>query len=99
MNDRVQQQTLHVDENMSFLAFDQFARIEPVRINAGPLFSALHALAVDDASGGAGLSLRRDQSNPRAWAWENLAKQSASLPLPLSRLDVGNAGSSVARWS
>jgi hypothetical protein len=26
MNDRVQQQTLHVDENMSFLAFDQFAR-------------------------------------------------------------------------
>jgi hypothetical protein len=28
MNDRVQQQTLHVDENMSFLAFDQFARIE-----------------------------------------------------------------------
>ena len=58
MNDRVQQQTLHVDENMSFLAFDQFARIEPVRINAGPPFSALHALAVDDASGGAGLSLR-----------------------------------------
>jgi hypothetical protein len=38
MNDRVQQQTLHVDENMSFLAFDQFARIEPVRINAGPPF-------------------------------------------------------------
>jgi hypothetical protein len=36
MNDRVQQQTLRVDENMSFLAFDQFARIEPVRINAGP---------------------------------------------------------------
>jgi hypothetical protein len=57
MNDRVQQQTLHVDENMSFLAFDQFARIEPVRINAGPPFS-VHALAVDDASGGAGLSFR-----------------------------------------
>src|SRR6516162_1272185 len=35
LNERVQQQTLHVDENMSFLAFDQFARIEPVRINAG----------------------------------------------------------------
>ena len=44
MNDRVQQQTLHVDENMSFLAFDQFARIEPVRINAGPPFSALFTL-------------------------------------------------------
>ena len=38
MNDRVQQQTLHVDVNMSFLAFDQFARIEPMR--AGPPFSA-----------------------------------------------------------
>src|ERR1700740_976715 len=44
MNDRVQQQTLHVDENMSFLALDQFARIEPVRINAGPPFSALFTL-------------------------------------------------------
>src|SRR6516164_7866623 len=44
MNDRVQQQTLHVDENMSFLAFDQFACIEPVRINAGPPFSALFTL-------------------------------------------------------
>jgi hypothetical protein len=31
MNDRVQQQTLHVDENMSFLAFDQFARIVSAR--------------------------------------------------------------------
>jgi hypothetical protein len=29
---------------MSFLAFDQFARIEPVRINAGPPFSALFTL-------------------------------------------------------
>jgi hypothetical protein len=36
MNDRVQQQTLHVDENMPFLALDQFACIEPVRINTGP---------------------------------------------------------------
>ena len=44
MNDRVQQQTLHVDENMSLLAFDQFARIEPVKINAGPPFSALFTL-------------------------------------------------------
>jgi hypothetical protein len=44
MNDRVRQQTLHVDENMSFLAFDQFARIEPVRINVGSLFSALFTL-------------------------------------------------------
>jgi hypothetical protein len=44
MNDRVQQQTLHVDENMSFLAFDQLACIVPVRINAGPPFSALFTL-------------------------------------------------------
>jgi hypothetical protein len=44
MNDRVQQQTLHVDENMSFLALDQLACIEPMRINAGPPFSALFTL-------------------------------------------------------
>ena len=44
MNDRVQQQTLHVDKNMPFLTLDQFARIEPVRINTGPPFSALFTL-------------------------------------------------------
>ena len=44
MNDRVQQQTLHVDKNMPFLALDQFARIEPVGINTGPPFSALFTL-------------------------------------------------------
>ena len=44
MNDRVQQQTLHVDKNMPFLALDQFACIKPVRINAGPPFSALFTL-------------------------------------------------------
>jgi hypothetical protein len=44
---------------MPFLALDQFARIKPVWLNIGPLFlSALHALAVDDASDGAGLSFR-----------------------------------------
>src|SRR5207344_2233541 len=36
MNDGVQQQTQRVDENMPLLALDQFARIEPVRIDAGP---------------------------------------------------------------
>ena len=36
MNDGVQQQTRRVDENMPLLALDQFARIEPVRIDAGP---------------------------------------------------------------
>jgi hypothetical protein len=44
MNDRVQQQTLHVDKNMPFLALDQVPRIEPVRINTGPPFSALFTL-------------------------------------------------------
>ena len=44
MNDRVQQQTLHVDENMPFLALDQLARVEPVRIDTGPPFSALFTL-------------------------------------------------------
>ena len=44
MNDGVQQQTQRVDENMPLLALDQFARIEPVRIDAGPPFSALLTL-------------------------------------------------------
>jgi hypothetical protein len=36
MNDGVQQQSQRIDENMPLLALDQFARIEPVRIDAGP---------------------------------------------------------------
>ena len=44
MNDGMQQQTQRIDENMPLLALDQLARIEPVRINAGPPFSALFTL-------------------------------------------------------
>jgi hypothetical protein len=38
MDDGVQQQTQRIDENMSLLALDQLARIEPVRIDEAPLF-------------------------------------------------------------
>ena len=44
MNDGVQQQTQRIDENMPLLALDQFACIEPVRIDARPPFSALFTL-------------------------------------------------------
>ena len=44
MDDGVQQQTQRIDENMPLLALDQLARIEPVRIDAGPPFSALFTL-------------------------------------------------------
>jgi hypothetical protein len=44
MDDRVQQQTLGVDKDVSFLTLDQFTRIEPVGINTGPPFSALFTL-------------------------------------------------------
>lgn len=44
MNDGVQQQTQRIDENMPLLALDQLAGIEPVRIDAGPPFSALFTL-------------------------------------------------------
>jgi hypothetical protein len=44
MNDGVQHQTQRIDENMPLLALDQLARIEPVRIDAGPPFSALFTL-------------------------------------------------------
>ena len=43
-DDAVQQQTLRIDENMSLLALDQFARVEAVRIDARPPFSALFTL-------------------------------------------------------
>ena len=38
VNDGVKQQTERVDENMPLLARDQFAGIEPVWIDAVPLF-------------------------------------------------------------
>jgi hypothetical protein len=44
MNDGVKQQTYRVDENMPFLAFDLFARIITMRIDAVPPFSALFTL-------------------------------------------------------
>ena len=44
MDDGVQQQTQRVDENIPLLALDQFACIEPVRIDASPPFSALFTL-------------------------------------------------------
>ena len=48
-------QTQCIDENMAFLAFDQLASIEPMSIDAGPLFRAFHALAIDDAGSGTSL--------------------------------------------
>ncbi len=43
-DDTVQQQTLRIDQNMPLLALDQLARIEAVRIDAAPPFSALFTL-------------------------------------------------------
>ena len=44
MNDRVEQQSQRVYENMALLAFDLLARIIAMRIDAGPPFSALFTL-------------------------------------------------------
>jgi hypothetical protein len=41
---RVQQQTQRIDEDVALLAFDQLAGVEPMRIDAGPPFSALFTL-------------------------------------------------------
>ena len=54
MNDRVEQQTQRIYENVALLALDFLARIIAMRIDAGPLFRALHALAVDDGGGRTG---------------------------------------------
>ena len=44
MHDSVQQQAQRIDQNMPLLALDQLAGVEPVRIDAGPPFSALLTL-------------------------------------------------------
>ena len=43
-DDAVQEQALGIDQNMALLALDQFSRIEAVRIDARPPFSALFTL-------------------------------------------------------
>ena len=43
-NQRVQQQTQRIDEDVALLAFDQLAGVEPMGIDAGPPFSALFTL-------------------------------------------------------
>src|ERR1035438_5704059 len=59
MNNRVQQQTLCIYQNMPLLALDEFARVEPGRIDAGAaFFGAFHTLAVDDGGGGTGFASR-----------------------------------------
>ena len=44
MNDGLHQQTLGVDEKVTLLALDLLSRVEPVRIDRGPPFSALLTL-------------------------------------------------------
>ncbi len=43
-DDAVQEQDLRIDQNMPLLALDQLARIEAVRVDAAPPFSALFTL-------------------------------------------------------
>ena len=44
MNERLHQPPLGVDEEMAFLALDLLSRVEPVRIDRDPPFSALLTL-------------------------------------------------------
>jgi len=44
MHDRVKQETLGVYQDMTLLPFDFLARVEAMRIDAGPPFSALFTL-------------------------------------------------------
>jgi hypothetical protein len=44
MNDRVQQQSYRIDEDMPLLSLDLLAGIVTIRIDAGPPFSALFTL-------------------------------------------------------
>ena len=59
MNNRVQQQTLCIYQDVPLLALDELARVESGRIDAGSaFFSAFHTLAVDDGGGGTGFASR-----------------------------------------
>ena len=44
MNDRVQQQSYRINEDMPFLSLDPLARVVTIGIDAGPPFSALFTL-------------------------------------------------------
>jgi hypothetical protein len=44
MNDRVQQQSYRINEDMPLLSLDLFARVVTVWIDVGPPFSALFTL-------------------------------------------------------
>src|ERR1035437_7292672 len=55
MNDRMQQQTRGIDQNMPLVAFDLLTSVVAMRIDTAAFFSAFHALAVDHAGGWAGL--------------------------------------------
>ena len=43
-DDAMQKQSLHIDQNMPFLALDQLARVKAMRVNLRPPFSALFTL-------------------------------------------------------
>src|ERR1035441_4192768 len=59
MNNRVQQQTLCIYQDVPLLALDELARVESGRIDArSAFFSAFHTLAVDDGGGGTGFASR-----------------------------------------
>ena len=56
-NNRVQQQTLCIYQDMPLLALDELARVESGRIDArSAFFGAFHTLAVDDGGGGTGFA-------------------------------------------
>ena len=69
MNDGMQQQAYRIDEDMPLLALDLLARIVPVRIDAGPPFSALFTLwlSITQAVGLASRPICSRHLTYRAW--------------------------------
>ena len=67
VNDGSQQQTLRVYEKMALLALDFFPRVEPVRINRGPPFSALFTLWLSMMAA-VGLASRSSCSRHFSWS-------------------------------
>jgi hypothetical protein len=69
MNDRVQQQSYRIDQDVPLLSLDLLARVVAIRVDAGPPFSALFTLwlSITQAVGLASRPICSRHSMYRAW--------------------------------
>jgi glycosyltransferase involved in cell wall biosynthesis len=96
MNDRMQQQTYRVDENVPLLAFDLFAGVVAWRVDRGPPFSALFTLwlSITQAVGPAALSTADPRRRKRIVCETPMSPK----PSAQSKNTTGRIGTIVFVW-